>query len=67
MVSALVARHPSAPESTLTQLVSVSFALLGPEAAAVGLPDFPADNLDKAAHLLVSLTTRAEMDLQLIV
>ncbi|KAG8302131.1 von Willebrand factor A domain-containing protein 8 [Homalodisca vitripennis] len=53
-LSSLQAHYQNVSESKLTQLVSASFALLAPESAALGLPDFPTDNLDKAAHLLAA-------------
>ncbi|XP_054285808.1 von Willebrand factor A domain-containing protein 8 [Macrosteles quadrilineatus] len=48
----LSAVHPSAPQSQLAQLVSAASTLLSPESGTLGLPDFPTDNLDKAAHLM---------------
>lgn len=52
-LSSLKSRYQAASESKLVQLVSASFAMLAPESASLGLPDFPADNLEKAAQLLV--------------
>uniref|UniRef100_A0A1B6BXM8 VWFA domain-containing protein n=1 Tax=Clastoptera arizonana TaxID=38151 RepID=A0A1B6BXM8_9HEMI len=48
----LAANYPTVPQDKLSQLLSCAFALMSPESQALGLPDFPGDNLHIAAQLL---------------
>lgn len=45
---------PSAPPEQLENLLSGAFGLLSPEGIALGLPDFPIDNVLSAARIMVS-------------
>lgn len=44
---------PNIPVKQLEELLSASFGLLSPEGTALGLPDFPIDNILAAAKILV--------------
>ncbi|XP_069677328.1 von Willebrand factor A domain-containing protein 8 isoform X2 [Periplaneta americana] len=46
---------PSVDPAQVSQLLSCCHSLLSPESSALGLPDFPADNLPTAAKLLEAL------------
>ncbi|XP_044262539.1 von Willebrand factor A domain-containing protein 8 [Tribolium madens] len=43
---------PTAPDSTITKLLSCAFAISSKESAALGFPDFPLDNLTLGAKIL---------------
>lgn len=51
-MESLTTKYPSIPQEKLTKLLSSVYALLSPESAAIGLPDFPVDNLHIIAKLL---------------
>ncbi|EFA13666.1 von Willebrand factor A domain-containing protein 8-like Protein [Tribolium castaneum] len=46
------AAAPTAPDSTITKLLSCAFAISSKESAALGFPDFPLDNLTLGAKIL---------------
>lgn len=43
-----------APKNKLENVLSAAFALRSPEGTSLGLPEFPMDNLELAAKILVT-------------
>ena len=49
-------KAPSVDSHQLAQVLSCASTMITPESASVGLPDFPLDNLTKAAALLEAVS-----------
>lgn len=49
----LLSKYPTADVGKVEQLLSSGYALLSEESKSIGLPDFPLDNLQYAAKILV--------------
>nr|CAD7197514.1 unnamed protein product [Timema douglasi] len=57
---------PSVDPAQISHLLSCCYALLSQESTSLGLPDFPADNLETAVAILVSETCAIILFLKLI-